>query len=92
MTNPDPLLHDVLSLCELVGMTPTAFGRAAAGDPTLIGKMRRGRLLGVQLERRVRAAMARIEDEFVERSRTTLAALEARRSAPSPTQVNEDAR
>lgn len=39
----DPLLADVLAALEAGGVSRTGFGFRVAGDPTLVGKMERGR-------------------------------------------------
>ncbi len=66
----DPLLDDILQVVLAAGISRTAFGYKAAGDPTLIPKMERGRRIKKPLLRR------RIEREIASIERH-LAAVEA---------------
>lgn len=41
--DPDPILQDVEDFLQTSQMTPTAFGRLALNDPTLVHELRSGR-------------------------------------------------
>jgi hypothetical protein len=56
---PDVLLERVERAILASGLTPTAFGRAAANDPMLVFEMRRGRELR---SRTAQAVLDFIED------------------------------
>lgn len=45
-------------------MTPTRFGREAAGDPCLVGDMREGRVLRAKTVARIAAHLDRAEREL----------------------------
>ena len=53
-----PLLVQIQAHLRATGMPPTRFGREAAGDPRLVGDIRRGRTIGDRLAARVRAYIA----------------------------------
>lgn len=53
---PD-ILTDIEAFLKAQAMTPTAFGRAALGDPRFVFQVRDGRRLWPQTERTVRDFM-----------------------------------
>lgn len=51
--DPDPILPDIDMLLLKSGMTATAFGKSAAGDPMLVTDLRRGRELRQKTRARI---------------------------------------
>jgi 2,4-dienoyl-CoA reductase-like NADH-dependent reductase (Old Yellow Enzyme family) len=51
------ILRQIEKYLQAQGMTPTAFGRAAAGDPRLVFDLRRGREPGPRMCARIEAFM-----------------------------------
>jgi len=56
----DPILPDVESALDLYDVSATAFGYFAAGDPTLLAKMRKGMHLRDRRRGKVKRALKRI--------------------------------
>lgn len=56
----DPLLPQIETALELYGVSQTAFGYYACGDPALIGKMKKGMLLRTRRSGRVARALERV--------------------------------
>jgi hypothetical protein len=52
------LLVQIDRYLRATGMPPTRFGRLAVNDPRLVGDLRRGRLPGKKVQRRVEAFIA----------------------------------
>ena len=52
------LMVEIERCLRHTGLPETKFGRLAVGDPRLVGDIRRGRLVGASVSRRVRAFIA----------------------------------
>lgn len=61
MLTLESFLADIESFCDRAGMSATAFGKAAVGDPNLVGDMKSGRMPGLRLIERVRKFIADYE-------------------------------
>lgn len=60
-TQTDPLLREILDALEETGVSRTGFGYLAAGDPTLVTKMERGRrILKPDLRNRIKDTIVRV--------------------------------
>ena len=55
---PPDLLAEIEAFCARTGMTRTAFGMEALGDPSFVGTLAKGRDLRLSTVARVRAFMA----------------------------------
>lgn len=58
----DPLLLQIESTLVLYGISATAFGYRAVGDPALVGRMREGVHLRTRRRGKVEAFLKRIEE------------------------------
>lgn len=59
----DPLLQQIEAVLALTGVGPTTFGKKAAGDPTLVYRMRAGRkLLKPSLRERVQRTIEELRN------------------------------
>lgn len=56
------LLAEIEACIARTGETPSAFGRRAAGDPSLVADLKAGRSIGRRLRERIQAATAQSED------------------------------
>lgn len=57
------LLAEIEACIARTGETPSAFGRRAAGDPSLVADLKVGRSVGIRLRQRIHAAMAQSQTE-----------------------------
>lgn len=57
MLTLETFLADIDAFLELEGMSPTAFGKEAVGDPNLVHDLRNGRMPGLRLIGSVQAFM-----------------------------------
>jgi len=57
----DPLLPRIESAIAVFGVSQTALGYYAVGDPTLVGKMKRGMHLRTRRREKVVKALEKIE-------------------------------
>ena len=56
------LLAEVNAFCDRTGMTKTAFGMKALGDPSFVGSLAKGRDLRMTTVAKVRAFMAATDE------------------------------
>lgn len=57
----DPLLATIETTMELYGISMSAFGYYACGDPALVGKLKKGMLLRDKRSKKVAAALERVQ-------------------------------
>lgn len=59
MVSQEQFASAIESFLTEMGMSPTAFGKAAAGDPTLVFEIRKGRSCSLNLATRIADFMER---------------------------------
>ncbi len=62
MTDQDKLLVDIDFALKAHGVSATRFGYQAAGDPAILRRLHEGRVARPPLLKKLRAALANIED------------------------------
>lgn len=59
MLTPEDFLAEIEAFLTRTGMSASAFGRAAVGDPNLVGDLRAGRMPNLRLVGRVNSYIQR---------------------------------